>query len=132
MNVRRSFGGSLLVVASLLAFGCREEQPTEAGDDAQLKSMRAEIEALVGTPSCDDSSGCATLAFGAKPCGGPWRYLVYSRSRADLATLTRKVDEYNRFEAEVNQRYGRVSDCMAVLPPRVGCVGGACVDLDRQ
>jgi hypothetical protein len=43
------------------------------------------------------------------------------------AELTEYVDAYNAFNRELNERYGWVSDCMAVGPPSVDCKDGRCV-----
>jgi hypothetical protein len=131
MRVREGICAAALAAMTLLAGSCREEQPTQKDDEARLASMRADIESMVGTPSCGgDAAQCAYVAFGSKPCGGPWRYLIYSKSRTDAAALEKKVADYNRFEDAVNKRWGKVSDCMAVAPPRLGCVDGTCKNLD--
>jgi hypothetical protein len=104
---------------------------TQPEDQATLYRMRGEIIALIGTPSCTGQGDCRYIALGAKPCGGPWEYLIYSRATVDELTLRFKVSKYNAFNGAYNRRYNISSDCMVVPPPRVGCVGGICTDLNR-
>jgi len=98
-------------------------------DFARLQTMEAEILALIGDPLCSAGSECAAVPFGSKPCGGAWRYLVYSTGTVDEAALRQKVDEYNALNAVLNKRCGVLSDCMLVVAPQVGCVADKCVAL---
>lgn len=102
--------------------GSKEER-----DQERLAEMRQATLELVGDATCDDAGQCRSIAFGSKPCGGPWRYLVYCAARTDTALLRQRVEEYNRFEAELNRKYNTVSDCAFVLEPTLDLVGGECV-----
>jgi hypothetical protein len=108
---------SLATVALLLA--CAGKQPRNQ-DSGQ--SIRAQIK----NAPCSSSSVCRTIAFGAKACGGPEQYLIYSTSVTDSARLAREVARYNEAERKRNRDEGRVSDCSLVVRPRVGCVSGQC------
>ena len=103
----------------------------EADDTAKLVAMRSEIEELVGVPRCQSKGECSHVAFGSKPCGGPWEYLVYSGSTVDEGELRAKVEAYNGFEDAMNHRWGRMSDCSIASEPKIGCREGVCVDLGR-
>ena len=75
---------------------------------------------------------CAYIAFGSKPCGGPWSYLVYSIS-IDVDLLKSKVKQYNKMEDEYNRKHGIASDCAIVLPPTsLNCVNDKCVGVYTQ
>jgi hypothetical protein len=123
--------GWLLALLSLLLPGCLLDGSSREDDLRKLAAMGDEIEALVSDPMCSDSTECAYIAFGAKPCGGPWRYLIYSPATVDETVLEEKVAEYNRFEDTINRRYGLVSDCSVPRAPRLGCLDGVCVDLNE-
>lgn len=117
-----------IVIALVAAFGpfdCGEER-SEEGDRARLAEMEAQIDAMIGDARCSDGSECKAIAFGAKPCGGPWKYKIYSESVVSTQKLTEYVNAYNEFNRELNQKYGWVSDCSVVSPPQVGCVDGRC------
>jgi len=103
---------------------------TMAADKLVLDRMRREIIDFIGTPSCGGSGDCLCIPLGVKPCGGPWEYLVYSAATIDVNTLAFMVARYDAFNDGFNQRYNIASDCMLVMPPRVGCVGGLCKALD--
>jgi hypothetical protein len=104
----------------------REGAPTPPGE-TPVEDLRRDITSAQGEPTCSSADQCRTVAFGAKPCGGPRSYLIYSTAAADTARLATLVAEYNRLEAEANAREGRVSDCMFVAQPTVACVSGRCV-----
>jgi len=120
---------SLALILPLVA--CDDTQD-EAADRAHLDTMKDEILAFVADPVCTDSLACRFVGLGRKPCGGPWQYIVYSVASVDSAELADKVARYNDFNAELNRRYGWVSDCSVPTPPTVGCENGRCVDLNPQ
>ena len=127
MTFRARIGIFVLSVALLSA--CQESFD-EAGDRARLAEMRQEILDLAADPVCDDPADCRFIALGAKPCGGPWEYLVYSVASVDSVELAERVDVYNELNAELNLRYGWVSDCSVPPVPTLDCRDGRCVDLD--
>lgn len=113
------------IVLLFQSFQCEDDNPsTITPEDLNIK--KSEIEAYIATFPCEESIGCNFIAFGSKPCGGPWGYLVFSNA-VDLEFLTAEVLEYNEMENQYNLETGAVSDCMAALPPsEVGCVNGVC------
>jgi hypothetical protein len=64
--------------------------------------------------------------MGAKPCGGPWHYLVYSTRVADEDRLMALAESCNEVEAELNRKTGRMSDCASVTATRVTLEDGVC------
>jgi hypothetical protein len=123
-------GGVLeLAAAALFILSCADYKLPEAeneDNEASRSELEAEIVALIGTPTCSDFSECASIGFGAKPCGGHWRYLVYSRTVTDEQELTEAVEEYNELDLEYNLLQRIVSDCGFISPPALACVDGAC------
>lgn len=125
----------LLILFAIAALGCNGSNRlsggpwSEARDRAQLDAWREEILAMVEDPSCADSTECRIMGLGAKPCGGPWEYLIYSISSVDTVALAEEVASYNDFNAVLNQRYGWVSDCSIARVPIPVCRDGRCVDL---
>lgn len=96
-------------------------------EEQELAELKAEIENLASSSVCDDSSNCKFIAFGRKPCGGPWSYLVYSTS-IDTERLESLVESYNQKEAIYNTEWNIVSDCAFVTPPAsVLCENNTCV-----
>ncbi len=102
----------------LFAVSCSLEESTK-NQDSDLKALTNlgnEINVLVETSVCTDETECAFIAFGTKPCGGPWGYLVYSNS-IDTDDLIAKVERFNQMQNTYNLRYNITSDCSVVLPP---------------
>lgn len=103
-----------------------------AGCDApvferRLDALRASIDDEIGEAGATDVAACRTLPLGAKPCGGPWTYLVYSAEASDAARLAELAAEYDSVDAERNRACGLASDCMMVMPPEVALADGRCV-----
>ena len=112
----------------LLMISCSSEDPSKEKDLEQktLTTLEEEIIALTESSVCTDETECAYIAFGSKPCGGPWSYLVYSNS-INTNELIAKVDRFNQMEHAHNIKYGIMSDCSIVNPPiELICEGGKC------
>ncbi|MFN8358095.1 MAG: hypothetical protein U0Y10_26775 [Spirosomataceae bacterium] len=116
--------------AILLVYGtlaCDTSRPAPILiDQEKLSLLETEINDFIKDNACKPDRTCGTIGFGSKPCGGPWKYLVYSLSVEDVLTLTEKVNEYNALEKELNVKTNKTSDCSLVQPPRVACVEGQC------
>ncbi len=97
-----------------------------------LAEMRNEIEALVGDGSCAGHGNCKVVGLGAKPCGGPWEWLVYSDFMMYEDEFLARVNEYNRYERALNTKWGKFSDCFYTAQPEVHCEFGRCVVKSRR
>lgn len=129
--MKKSFWPFIFVIClSLMAFKCEDNDdtpPTQESELAELNTLKSKIENLVGTSTCNESSECKYLAFGSKPCGGPWEYLIYSTS-IDTDELENLVDDYNQKEEAYNIKWGVASDCAFAIPPSsVNCENNTCV-----
>jgi hypothetical protein len=102
----------------------------EETDKAGLARMEAAIDDLIGEAVCGEAGDCRAIAFGAKPCGGPWKFKVYAASDVDEAELEEMVAKYNETNEALNKKHGWISDCLAVMPPEVECRDGRCVAVD--
>lgn len=114
--------GYAVVVNAGFWWGWVVTQPEQA-----LDSLRAIVLDIVGEPTCLSNVQCRYVPFGAKPCGGPWTYLVYSIKTTDSILLAETAADYTEREARLNRELGRVSDCRAISPPRLDCVDSRCV-----
>jgi hypothetical protein len=123
-----------LAVATIMVLGVlgpdcggnAPESETPAGLGA-LKALEDEIDGMIGSAACGDSSDCAYVGFGAKPCGGPWKYKIYSESTVNAAVFA-KIDAYHALNDSLNRALGLVSDCSIASPPELECRDGHCVD----
>ncbi|MGH8542103.1 MAG: hypothetical protein ACREX3_00310 [Gammaproteobacteria bacterium] len=116
--------------AVLLALGCRPAPPPPP-EPPDLAAQRPDVLAHIGEPRCDRVDQCRAMPLGAKPCGGPWRYVVYSTLTTDSAVLASAAAEYTALEAEQNRRTGAASDCRFVAAPSLSCSHGYCVSEGR-
>jgi hypothetical protein len=129
MNCRLSTITIVLLLLSLCLVSCEGGNLDESEDIAKLGRMETQILAFIGNAQCTDSTDCRYIAFGDKPCGGPWKYLIYSAATIDTMELQRMVASYNEFNEILNHRYAWRSDCSLAYLPNVGCQEGTCVDL---
>lgn len=110
-----------------IVFGCsKNSEQSQDEEKLELLNLKDEIEQIINSEECNETATCEFIAFGSKPCGGAWSYLVYS-SNIDVALLKQKVTYYNKLENEFNIKWNVVSDCMAAVPPaNVECINGKC------
>ncbi len=113
-----------LILAIFL--GCSSDEGTVLRETSLIDKLASEIYEIVASAECSEDTGCDYIAFGSKPCGGPWGYLVYSTS-VDVQLLKYKVGLYNQLQRELNRRSGAVSDCAVETPPSsLICDDGTC------
>jgi hypothetical protein len=113
---------------------CAQKRPTvrERSDTLASDHLRESIARQIGTAACSSPAVCRTLPLGAKPCGGPRQYLVYSLSVTDSARLAVDAARYNQAEALKNRDEGLVSDCSMLIAPRVSCVSRKCAAVESE
>lgn len=106
----------------LLSFSCEGEN--ELATD--LKVLEDQIVRLSESVSCTNSSEWKFTPMGAKPCGGPIRYIAYHQSvEKDFLEL---VNQYTEQQKQFNQKTGAMSDCALVsAPSSVTCEGGKAI-----
>jgi len=114
----------------LQSFQCSDSnEPSVAITAAQLDVKKQEIQNYINSFSCSESVGCGFIAFGSKPCGGPYTYLLFSNS-VNVIKLQEMVAIYNEMNSLYNIQTQAVSDCMYVMPPtEVKCIDGICTIL---
>lgn len=114
-----------------MAMQCDDDDISVSCEDTllELLEFRSTIENLASDSVCGGDFECRYIAFGSKPCGGPWDFLVYSTS-IDTLTLTSLVMEYNQLEANYNLNCNTVSDCSIPQPPTgFDCENNQCVPI---
>jgi hypothetical protein len=113
-----------LLFVLLPSFQCDEEDNRTTPEI--LAEKKQEILNYIQSFSCANATGCLSIAFGAKPCGGPREFLVYPNT-VDQNTLETLVTEYYEMDHQYNIEIGAISDCMVVNPPNtINCVNGVC------
>lgn len=129
--MKKSISTFFLVPLCLLLFStqCEDDIPprTQESEQQELDALKTDIENFANTSICGDAFECKFIAFGNKPCGGPWDYLVYSTS-IDTEQLENMIEGYNRKEDLYNTDWNVASDCSVVTPPTsVDCENNTCV-----
>jgi hypothetical protein len=94
--------------------------------EQRMAEISANVDALTANKSCNGADDCASIAWGSKPCGGPWSYLVYAPGNVDVPQLEALVAEYNRLDQELNNLKGIGSDCAVVVEPELECIENRC------
>jgi hypothetical protein len=97
------------------------------GDSLTLDEARAAIRSLVAEPACSAVTECRALPFGAKPCGGPRQYLIFSTTVTDSVRLASVLARYHELDARQNEELGMISDCAVVSRPPLACASDRCV-----
>jgi len=98
-NIARYF---ILTILLILSSSC-EELSTDNFEELSIDEVAQLIDQEVGDASAETLSSCSILAIGAKPCGGPWGYLVYSEEESDPEKLKLLVERYNELD-EIRMR----------------------------
>jgi hypothetical protein len=120
-SLPRRLAGAALFMLSLCS--CATE-PGDAGASAAQLAQR--IDALVGDAACDTAAQCRSIAVGAKPCGGPERYVAWSTLRTDEQQLKEAVARHAQRRQADNQASGMASNCMMVTDPGASCRARRC------
>ena len=66
------FASAALIVAGA---ACQPDDQ-EDRDRRYLQELEAEIDAMIADAPCTGDGDCRAVAFGVKPCGGPWSYKI--------------------------------------------------------
>lgn len=122
---------AFIICLSLTAFQCDEDNTplTQEEERKELNLSKRAIEDLAATSICNETTECKYIAFGSKPCGGPWGYIIYSTS-IDIEKLKLWVEDYNEQEAAFNSKWGVFSDCTIVNPPiSINCENNTCIPI---
>lgn len=101
-------------------------EPTLEDGMDQLALLEAALRKLIGEPLCSDDSQCHAAPLGVKPCGGPWKYLIYSTLTVDVDLLQSGIEHYNAINEDLNRRHHLLSDCAIVPNPLPVCSSGVC------
>ncbi|MBE8723921.1 hypothetical protein [Flavobacterium hungaricum] len=110
------------------AFSCSSdnEDSKKEVDEAALEKMYTEIItlSLANTQSCTDSKDWDFTAIGAKACGGPEKFIIYSK-KINTVDFLAKVKAYTDARAAFNVKWNIYSTCNVPVPPDgIGCVDG--------
>ena len=117
---------SALALAAGLA--CAACSPAAIATPAKGSGATAEdqLRQAVGDAACSGDAQCRTLAWGAKACGGPERWVAWSTQRSDGAALEALAQRHAAERRSEQERKGMVSTCNVVPDPGARCVAQRC------
>ena len=132
----------LLLLLAALAVGCSKETGGEfttncdestinlsgnyEADLADQNQRFEEIRDMVANRSASKANQCHTMAVGAKACGGPATYIIYSTKNVNESDLEDRVCYYTAFQRAMNTEYELVSDCALEAAPNIELRDGTC------
>ncbi|MEM1054882.1 MAG: hypothetical protein AAGI52_05105 [Bacteroidota bacterium] len=100
---------------------------TSFGDyERQRAAAVADLEAAIGTPRATMARACKTIPVGAKACGGPRSFAVYTATGDAEFDIIRLAGLVTALDREANEQFGLNSDCMLLTAPEVILDGGVC------
>ena len=65
---------------------CKPELAPRLAEQSSLVSLTLR-NTLIGDAACKSDADCRAIAFGDKPCGGPWSYKIYSVTSVDTVEV---------------------------------------------
>ena len=103
------------------------DRQTGAGSGTpEIERLYREAYSIARAGGCAASGDCAAMPVGAKPCGGPWEYVVYCRLTTDTTRLRTVLDELARRQREYNAANQVGSICDMILEPPLTLRAGRC------
>jgi hypothetical protein len=115
---------SLASCSDFLFFG--DSDSSSKIEDMNLEEAALAINNEVGSAKAEEVEYCRILPIGAKPCGGPWGYLVYSKEASNESRLKRLIERYDKLDEIRNIEEGLVSTCDVAQPPDLTVKNGSC------
>jgi hypothetical protein len=92
-------------------------------DDA--RATLEHITAAIGAARCDSDEQCRTVAIGARPCGGPERWMAWSTGDGDGRTIEALAERYAAERQRWHEKTGLMSTCEIRPDPGARCDRGA-------
>lgn len=93
---------------------------------SDMNQLLRDIRAAAADPRATELASCQLQPIGAKPCGGPEAYILYSAETADVERLETLAQRYTELARIRNERESLVSDCAVLERPQVNLRSGVC------
>lgn len=106
----------------------REQQISQLA--TEIKQLEIQLKKAVADPACTQNSECKSIPVGAKACGGPLYYLIYSTNNTDHEKLTMLADAIKSKQRKHNMLTEATSDCAFLMPPALACIDEQCQQTD--
>lgn len=90
------------------------------------RQLQLRLERLTENKECQQDNQCKVIGVGARPCGGPDQYLLYSTLHTDEKMLSYTNDRYQKLKKQQNEKLGLMSTCQMLMPPVSACIENKC------
>ncbi|GAA60960.1 hypothetical protein P20652_2832 [Pseudoalteromonas sp. BSi20652] len=126
-----AFKLSILSVASiiLLLSGCASTLTSSNKQSKNLSDLNYDLSNMVSNNSCTASFQCKILEVGARACGGPSKYAVYSTLNTSQEEAEQLAQQITKQEKIQNKAQG-LTDCSPVLEVQSLCINQQCLSFD--
>jgi hypothetical protein len=90
------------------------------------RQLQLRLERLTENKECQQDNQCKVIGVGARPCGGPDQYLLYSTLHTDEKMLSYTSERYQKLKKQQNEKLGLMSTCQMLMSPVSACVEKKC------
>lgn len=90
------------------------------------RQLQLRLERLTENKECQQDNQCKVIGVGARPCGGPEQYLLYSTLHTDEKMLSYTNERYQKLKKQQNEKLGLISTCQMLMPPASACIENKC------
>ena len=121
---------SILSIASsiLLLSGCASTV-TSNEQSKNLSDLNYDLSNMVSNNSCTASFQCKVLEVGARACGGPSKYAVYSTLNTPQEQAESIAKQITEQEKNQNEQQS-LTDCLPVIEVQSLCINQQCQSID--
>ena len=121
---------SILSIASsiLLLSGCASTV-TSNEQSKNLSDLNYDLNNMVSNNSCTASFQCKVLEVGARACGGPSKYAVYSTLNTPQEQAESIAQQITEQEKNQNEQQS-LTDCLPVIEVQSLCINQQCQSID--
>lgn len=115
----------LSVISTLLLSGCSSTTPSSNDTSPIASELNAQLNEIVNNNSCTASYQCKVLEVGARVCGGPSKYVVYSTLNNSQQQAEQLAQQITQQERLTNSKLSS-TDCSPVLEKHSLCIDNQC------
>lgn len=118
-----------LATSTLLLSGCASTPASNNNQQTDLSGFNSELNSIVSDNSCTASFQCKVLEVGARACGGPSKYVVYSTLNTSQERAEQVAQQITDEQKAKNKAQG-LTDCSPVLEVQSLCINQQCQSFD--
>lgn len=97
-----------------------------------LQELKKQLPALKGKGVCQTVEDCRLAGLGQKHCGGPQKYLIYSKVDAQEKELLEVLQKIKEIQIELNKTSGMMGICVVAKKPQLECRKNRCLGMANK